>query len=112
MRRSRSSRAPTPACVGVGGRSAARPGRGLSWAAGGGCRGLGCELGRQKLGGRVAEFGRLEGCGGGRVAIGAIPMARARLLPGAVMALHRQWPDATVEIDEGSHAELLEPLRD
>src|SRR3546814_14066143 len=41
-----------------------------------------------------------------------MPLSRARLLPGAVMALHRQWPDATIEIVEGSHAELLEPLRD
>ncbi len=52
------------------------------------------------------------GSGRGRIVIGAMPLSRARLLPQAVTAFHRKYPDVDIVIAEGSHAELLEPLRD
>lgn len=58
------------------------------------------------------DLATLDGRPGGHIAIGAMPLARARLLPAAVAAFHRRFPDVTIGIAEGSHAELLEPLRD
>src|SRR3546814_4271822 len=89
-----------------------RRGRGLALTEAGRRTARGFRLARAELVAGLSEVGRLEGREAGRVAIGAMPLSRARLPPGAVMALHRQWPDATIEIVEGSHAELLEPLRD
>lgn len=60
----------------------------------------------------LSELEGLKGRETGRIAIGAMPLSRARLLPAAVAALYRQSPEARIEIVEGSYAELLEPLRD
>src|SRR3546814_15653966 len=89
-----------------------RRGRGLALTEAGRRTARGFRLARAELEAGLSEVGRLEGREAGRVAIGAMPLSRARLLPGAVMALHRQWPDETIEIVEGPHAELLEPLSD
>ncbi len=69
-------------------------------------------LARAELTAALTELQALDGVEVGRVAIGAMPLSRARLLPGAVAAFHRAHPDITVTIVEGSHAELIEPLRD
>ncbi len=62
-----------------------------------------------------AGLNELEGLKGretGRITIGAMPLSRARLLPSAVTAFHREHPELDIVIVEGSHAELIEPLRD
>ncbi|WP_254606351.1 LysR family transcriptional regulator [Sphingomonas bacterium] len=48
----------------------------------------------------------------GRIAIGAMPLARARILPAAVAAFQRGGPAAAIDIVEGSWRDLIEPLRD
>jgi LysR family transcriptional regulator, regulator for genes of the gallate degradation pathway len=41
-----------------------------------------------------------------------MPLSRARLLPTAVTAFHARHPGFDIRIVEGSHAELVDPLRD
>jgi len=48
----------------------------------------------------------------GRIRIGAMPLARARLLPVAIARFHKERPGARIEVEEGPHAELIERLRD
>ena len=48
----------------------------------------------------------------GRIRIGAMPLARARLLPLAIARFHELRPAARIEVEEGPHAELIERLRD
>lgn len=48
----------------------------------------------------------------GRIRIGAMPLARARLLPLAIARYHAERPAARIEIEEGPHGELIERLRD
>src|SRR4051812_29460752 len=48
----------------------------------------------------------------GRIRIGAMPLARARLLPLAIARFHALRPAARIEIEEGPHPELIERLRD
>lgn len=69
-------------------------------------------LARAELVAALTELRALDGVEVGRVVVGAMPLSRARLLPGAVAAFHRAHPDITITITEGSHAELIEPLRD
>ncbi len=69
-------------------------------------------LARAELIAGVSEVAALRGRETGRITIGAMPLSRARLLPAAVKAFHRAHPDVEVRIVEGSHAELIEPLRD
>jgi len=47
-----------------------------------------------------------------RIAVGAMPLCRARLLPGAIAALLSEQPDTHVTVIEGAHRELMEQLRD
>lgn len=69
-------------------------------------------LARAELLAGLSEIAALMGPGTGRITIGAMPLARARLLPIAVTRFLRAHPDVAVSIVEGSHAELIEPLRD
>ncbi len=69
-------------------------------------------LARAELLAGLSEVAALQGRETGRITIGAMPLSRARLLPAAVTAFHRQHPDMEIRIVEGSHAELIEPLRD
>jgi DNA-binding transcriptional LysR family regulator len=46
-----------------------------------------------------------------RIAIGAMPLSRARVLPAAVARFLRRNPLVRVSIVEGSRAELVDPLR-
>jgi len=50
--------------------------------------------------------------GAGRIAIGAMPMARARLLPWAIARLHAAHPGVETLVVEGAHRELIDQLRD
>jgi DNA-binding transcriptional LysR family regulator len=69
-------------------------------------------LARAELEAGLAELAALSGRESGRIAIGAMPLARARVLPRAVALFHRAHPQVHLAIVEGSHAELIDPLRD
>ena len=58
------------------------------------------------------EIMMLGGQDSGTVRVGSMPLARARLLPLATARFHALHPSIQVEIVEGSHAELIERLRD
>lgn len=47
-----------------------------------------------------------------RLVIGAMPLSRARLVPGALAQLLPVWPGVAVDIIEGAWADLVERLRD
>jgi LysR family transcriptional regulator, regulator for genes of the gallate degradation pathway len=69
-------------------------------------------LARAELVAGLSEVAALRGRETGRITIGAMPLSRARLLPAAVTTFHRAHAQVEIRIVEGSHAELIEPLRD
>ncbi|MBJ7484069.1 LysR family transcriptional regulator [Brevundimonas sp.] len=69
-------------------------------------------LGEAELRSAMSELAQLEGREVGRITVGAMPLSRARLLPAAVAAFHALHGEVSVGIIEGSHAELIGPLRD
>jgi DNA-binding transcriptional LysR family regulator len=69
-------------------------------------------LARAELEAGLTELASLHGVETGRINIGAMPLSRARLLPAAVTAFYRRYPDVRINIVEGSFQELIEPLRD
>jgi DNA-binding transcriptional LysR family regulator len=69
-------------------------------------------LARAELEAGLSELAALSGRETGRIAIGAMPLCRARLLPKTVAAFHQEHPESEVVIVEGSFRELIEPLRD
>ena len=69
-------------------------------------------LARAELAAGLDEIAAESGRETGRVAVGAMPLCRARLLPAAVAAFHARHPGFSIAIAEGSHAELVGPLRD
>jgi len=60
----------------------------------------------------LEEVAALAGRETGRIGIGAMPLCRARLLPGAIARFNGRYPDYRVLVAEGSHSELIGPLRD
>lgn len=89
-----------------------RRGRGLMLTAAGQRTARGFRLALAELQAGLVEVAALGGRESGRISIGAMPLARARLLPLVVSAFHRRYPEVDIGILEGSHAELIEPLRD
>lgn len=59
----------------------------------------------------LSEIEALRGHETRRIAIGAMPLSRARVLPAAVARFHARRPQVRLTIVEGSRAELVEPLR-
>ncbi|MET3762228.1 LysR family transcriptional regulator [Sphingomonas sp. UYEF23] len=49
---------------------------------------------------------------GGRIAIGAMPLSRALVLPRAIARFVREVPGTVIDVVEGSWRELIDPLRD
>jgi LysR family transcriptional regulator of gallate degradation len=47
-----------------------------------------------------------------RLTVGAMPVSRARVLPAALARFNTAYPDVEIVVVEGSHGELVEPLRD
>jgi DNA-binding transcriptional LysR family regulator len=90
----------------------ARRGRGLVLTDAGRRTARGFRLALVELTAGLAEVATLAGRPAARIAIGVMPLARARLLPAVVTAFHRTHPATEIVIAEGSHAELIEPLRD
>ncbi len=60
----------------------------------------------------LSEVANWLGQAGGRIVIGAMPLSRARWLPRAILAFTRQFPTVDISVVEGSHSELVGPLRD
>ena len=60
----------------------------------------------------LAEIAALAGREVGHIAVGAMPLSRARLLPDAIAAFLRDHAHVDFAVAEGSHAELVGPLRD
>lgn len=58
------------------------------------------------------EVAALRSEGGGRITLGALPLARAILLPQALARFARAHPGAVVNVVEGPYVELLSGLRD
>src|SRR3546814_19245480 len=54
------------------------------------------------------EIAALEGPAGGRIVIGAMPLARAKLLPHAVARFHAAHPEVQIDIVDGQQAGLTE----
>ena len=89
-----------------------RRGKGVALTARGAVIARRFRLGEAELKSAMSELASLKGREVGRIVVGAMPLSRARLLPAAVTAFHRQHPEIGVSIIEGSHAELVGPLRD
>ncbi|MCJ2180719.1 LysR family transcriptional regulator [Novosphingobium album (ex Hu et al. 2023)] len=68
-------------------------------------------LARVELEMGLSEVEALKGRETRSIAVGAMPLSRARVLPGAVARFIRNHPKVRLRIAEGSRAELLEPLR-
>lgn len=69
-------------------------------------------LARAELHAGLSELAALLGHETGRITIGAMPLSRARILPAAVAAFHRNYNDVSINIVEGAFHEMIEPLRD
>lgn len=68
-------------------------------------------LARVELEAGLAEIAALQGREIRSIAIGAMPLSRARVLPAAINRFLRRHPRVRIAIVEGSRAELVEPLR-
>jgi LysR family transcriptional regulator of gallate degradation len=88
-----------------------RRGRGVALTPSGKRTARAFRLARAELDAGLAELAGLRGHETGRIAVGAMPLSRARILPQAVAAFHPTHPAVKIAVIEGSHAELLEPLR-
>lgn len=73
-------------------------------------RGFGLAMAELRSG--LAEVAAWQGKAAGRIAIGAMPLSRARWLPDAILRFTASHPGIDLAILEGSHAELSGPLRD
>lgn len=60
----------------------------------------------------LVDVAALAGHEIGRLVIGAMPLARARLLPDVIAAFHAEHPATDIAVVEGSYAELAGPLRE
>ena len=69
-------------------------------------------LGLQELAAATDEITTMRGNSGGRVSIGAMPLCRARVLPESIVQFQEAHPKSEIFVAEGSHVELVEPLRD
>lgn len=89
---------------------AERRGRGVVLTAAGRRLARGIRLAAREIGAGIAELaGEQES---GTIAIGAMPLSRALILPAAIAAFVQGTPRAVVDVAEGSWRELVEPLRD
>lgn len=89
-----------------------RRGRGLELTHYGAAFARRLKLARAELSSAISEIEALREAGSGRIAIGAMPLCRARLLPAAIVDFQETTPRSQIIVAEGSHMELVEPLRD
>ncbi|PCI53336.1 MAG: LysR family transcriptional regulator [Alphaproteobacteria bacterium] len=69
-------------------------------------------LARLQLEAGFSEISSLLNKETGHISIGAMPLSRARLLPSVLVEFNKRHPNIIVSVVEGSHGELLEPMRD
>jgi LysR family transcriptional regulator, regulator for genes of the gallate degradation pathway len=60
----------------------------------------------------LAEVASWQGKARGRIVIGAMSLSRARWLPSTLDIFAANYPDVDIVVHEGSHGELIGPLRD
>jgi LysR family transcriptional regulator, regulator for genes of the gallate degradation pathway len=89
-----------------------RRGKGLAFTEGGKRTLRSFRLARAELVAGLTEVEGLKGREIGQITIGAMPLSRARVLPAAISAFHRENPEVRINVIEGSWHELVEPLRD
>ncbi|MEN3747438.1 LysR family transcriptional regulator [Sphingomonas sp. HF-S3] len=90
---------------------AERRGRGVVLTPAGRAIARGVRLAAGEIAAGIAEA-RGDAGDGGRIAIGAMPLSRALLLPRALSLFLRDAPRAVVDVVEGSWRELVDPLLD
>lgn len=90
---------------------AERRGRGMVLTTAGRALARSARLAQQEIAAGIVEA-RGEDHDGGRVALGAMPLSRALVLPRALAGLLRVMPHAVVDVVEGSWRELIDPLTD
>ncbi|ANY19602.1 HTH-type transcriptional activator CmpR [Tsuneonella dongtanensis] len=96
----------------LGERLVERRGRYLSLTRKGASRARKFRLALAELRSGYAEVADWLGKAKGRIVIGAMPLSRARWLPAAIVRHVEEFPFAEVSVIEGSHDELVGPLRD
>lgn len=89
---------------------AERRGRGVVLTAAGRRLARGIRLAAREIAAGIADLGGAPESG--TLAIGAMPLSRALILPHAIAAFVGGSPRAVVDVAEGSWRELVEPLRD
>jgi len=87
-----------------------RRGRGIAVNAAGRRVARGIRLAAMEISAGIADLG--DAPDSGQITIGAMPLSRALILPGAIAAFIGGTPRALVNVTEGSWRELIEPLRD
>lgn len=70
------------------------------------------KLAHAELAAGLSELEMLRGESAGKIAVGAMPLCRARILPATIVDFQRLYPEFEILVAEGSHAELIDPLRD
>ncbi len=96
----------------MGARLADRRGRGIMLTAAGVALARRLRLALAELRQGLEEIAELQGRQSGRIVVGAMPLCRARILPQAITQFRRTSPGIDISIVEGSHTELIGPLRD
>lgn len=96
----------------LGTRLVDRRGRGLVLTRQGAALARRLRLALSELRSGLDDIGDLQGRGNGRIVVGAMPLCRARLLPQAIIAFAEAYPAIDIAVHEGSHIELIGPLRD
>jgi DNA-binding transcriptional LysR family regulator len=88
-----------------------RRGRGIALTDHGRRMARGVRLAEREIAAGIAALSA-DPAGTGRIAIGAMPLSRAIVLPRALAAFTRAAPGVVVDVVEGSWRELVDPLRD
>ncbi|MCB2066665.1 MAG: LysR family transcriptional regulator [Erythrobacter sp.] len=89
-----------------------RRGRSIALTAAGQRRARSFGLALAELRAGLDEVADWQGKAAGRIAIGAMPLSRARWLPRVLAEFTRTHPGTGIAVIEGSYAELSGPLRD
>ncbi|WP_203291275.1 LysR family transcriptional regulator [Maricaulis parjimensis] len=90
----------------------ARRGRGLEITRRGRLLARSLRLAQIEIEAALIDLAARRGLSRGKIRVGSMPLSRARILPDAAVAFHARDPDVEISITDGSHAELIEPLRD
>lgn len=98
--------------IALGAQLAERRGRGVTLTRAGMAVARRLRLALSELRQGLEEIAELRGFQNGRIVVGAMPLSRARLLPLAINTFRSDFPGVHISVVEGSHTELVGPLRD